>query len=253
MNKGAYPLPEDREGLRGHIWISGYDKNLLDLVAEDGTNLDDRELEGKSPINLEGGRSAVIFTGNVFTLPSGSTSYKAPIIVTATYLYKTSSAPIVCIDPNPRASDVKEKVCDIGKYGNIAFSGGQGAPVVVTRVEEEVTSGSILFKIEILNSGKGIVISESNIPRDPNAGYDWRDLNNVEIEEITVGNDLLTYCKPTIGGTVKLINNKGYIVCRFSTGGINEVYTTPLNIRLRYGYSSSVRKDIEIVKDVGFG
>ena len=123
----------------------------------------------------------------------------------------------------------------------------------MSRVEEEVTSGSIIFRIEIQNSGKGLVINENDIARDPNAGYDWRDLNLVEIEEISVGNQDILDCKPSVGEFVRLINNKGFIICRLRTTGINSVYTTPMNIKLRYGYSSSIRKEIDVVNDIGFG
>lgn len=248
QNKGAYPQPDESEGLDGRIWIGGFDNDILELSTEDN-RLDDKALEGKSPINLEGGRSAVLFTGSVSILPSGASSYKAPIVITATYLYKTISAPIVCIDPNPRTSNIREKVCDISKYGNIALSGGQGSPIVVSKVEEEVTSNAIIFRIELQNTGKGLVISENE--KDPNTGYDWREMNKVVLEDISVGN-LNMDCRPSIGEIVQLINNKGFIICRLKTTGISNVYTTPLNIQLRYGYSSSIRKEIEIVSEVKF-
>ncbi len=252
VNRGAYPQPDEREGLRGRIWIGGFDPNILELSPEEGSSLDDRALEGKSLINLEGGRSAVLFTGNVFQLPSGTSAYKTPIVVSASYLYKTTAAPMVCVDPKPRSTNIKEKVCDVSKFGNIAIPGGTGGPVIVSRVEEEVTSGNIIFRIELQNSGKGLVIGESDINKDPNVGYDWRDLNKVVIEDISVGNLEVTDCRPSVGEVVQLINNKGFIICRMRTAGINDVYTTPLNIRLRYGYSTSVKKDIEILKDIVF-
>lgn len=253
QNKGSYPQPDD-DPLFGYIWVGGFDPNILQLIPEI-PKLDSKTLEGKSPINLEGGRSAVLFRGEVFPLPSGTASYKAPIVVTATYLYKTTTSPIVCIDPNPRTANIREKVCDISKYGNIAVSGGQGAPIVVSKVEEEVTSKTIIFRIEIQNSGKGLVIHPDDIAKNPNLGYDWRNLNKVVIEDISVGGIRLggADCRPSVGDIVQLINNKGFIVCRLKTANIkNEVYTTPLNIELSYVYSSSVRKEIEIIKEVGF-
>ena len=51
---------------------------------------------------------------------------------------------VVCIDPDPYSVVQEQKVCNIG---DVSVSGGQGAPIAVTRIEEEVGSDKIYFRI----------------------------------------------------------------------------------------------------------
>ncbi len=250
QNKGAFPQFDERsERLDAHIWVSGFDTRLMELFPEQDV-LDERILEGKSPINLEGGRTSVILNGGVFNLPEGTSSFKVPIIVTLTHRYMTIASPTVCIDPIPRAGKLREKVCDIGKFGSVAYSGGQGSPVIVSKVEQEVTSRDLIFRIEVQHVGKGILLDDALIRYDPNRGYSFRDLNRVKIDEISLAGGEGLNCRPD--GEIQLVNNKGYIICSLSKSQVegNNVYQTPLTIKLRYGYSSSIRKDIEILKEL---
>ena len=122
----------------------------------------------------------------------------------------------------------------------------------MTRVEEDATHDNILFKIYIKNAGGGFVIDQDDIDNDPNKGYDWDRLNLVKIEDITIGNRKMTECRPDLGDYVHLIKDEGYIFCRFSTAGISSVYTTPLNIKLEYGYSNSIERNIEIFEEIEY-
>ncbi len=250
-NEGAFPQFDDTRRLNGHIWVGGFDSNIIDLRPDEDL-LDDQELEGKSPYNDRGGYSAIVLSGAVHPLPEGTTYYNPNIIVTATYRYTTIAAPEICIDPAPRSTDVKEKVCNVYNYDSVSLSSSQGAPVAVTRVEEDATHDNILFKIYIKNVGDGLVIDQDDIDNDPNKGYDWDRLNMVKIEDITVGNRKMTECRPDLGDYVHLIKDEGYIFCRFSTAGISNVYTTPLNIKLEYGYSNSIERDIEIFEEIEY-
>ncbi len=252
-NRGAFPQPEETGEFYGYIWVGGFDRSILELEPDTANNvLDEFSLEGKSPINMEGGRDAVVFTGDVFGLPGGVPFYRTPIIVTATYEYKTIAAPTICVDPYPRSSEVREKVCQIYEYGSMAISGSQGAPVAITSIEEDATSGYLLFRIHVQNVGGGLVIPIGDIFEDPNLGYDWDELNRVYIGDVSVGNVPVDDCRPD--DYIKLENNRGYMLCRISTARLGSpTYKAPLNVELNYGYSSSVRKDIEIVKDVQFG
>lgn len=247
-NKGAFPQFDD-SGLNAHIWLGGFDNNIIELLPEE-TLLDESALEGKSPYNLEGGYLGVVINGKVYNLPSGTSYYKPTLKVTVTYKYKTIAAPEVCIDPNPRSTDVKEKVCDITRFGSVSLSSSQGAPVAVTRVDEDATHDSTLFKFYIQNVGKGLVIDENDISNDPNKGYDWDEMNKVRLADVSIGNRKITECRPDIGSYIDLINDKGYVFCKFSTAGINTVYTSPLNIILEYGYANSIDKDIEIFEEI---
>lgn len=260
-NRGAYPQ-FDEGGFEGYLWIGGYDPGVISLIPEGGTSDGGRAelhttgaLEGKSEVNLEGGYSAVVIKGQALDLPQGIPFYRTPIIVTATYKYRTIASPIVCIDPNPRSANVKEKVCRVSEYGNIAMSGSQGAPVAITSVEEDVTANNILFKIHVQNVGNGMIIDELDVNKNPNQGYEWQSLDWVRIEDITIGNtDLRTIgqCRPTIGNSLKLINGRGYIFCQMPTSSASSVYKTPLTIRLDYAYSNSIQREIEIFRELSY-
>lgn len=271
-NKGAFPQSDEIGDFRGKLWIGGYDDKILRIYPRlgssvtEGVNLRGEDLEGKSAYNRDGGYSAVEFQMNVGDLPQGMPYYRPRLIVSASYLYKTIANPIICVDPEPRSTRVREKVCEIGDYSATGSGGGsgkggsvgaglgsQGAPIGVYRVEEDVTGNDILFKIYLQNAGKGLVIQESDMDNNPNEGYDWRDMNLVRIEDIRVGSIRMTECRPVIGRDVELINDKGYIFCRLDKSAVGgEAYVTPLNIILSYGYVNSIERDIEIYEEVSF-
>ncbi|MEA2036023.1 MAG: hypothetical protein U9O94_00835, partial [Nanoarchaeota archaeon] len=228
---------------------------------------DSRELEGKSVYNREGGYSAAELVMRVLDLPDGMPYYRPRLIFTAVYRYKTIANPMVCIDPEPRSTKVREKTCEIGDYSAVGRGGGsgrggsvgsglgsQGAPIAVTRVEEDVTSDFILFKIYLRNVGTGMVIPENVIDRNPNEGYDFREMNTVRIEHIKAGSILMSECRPAMGDYVELIDELGYIFCKLekSTNSITEAYATPLNIELSYGYTTSEEREIEIFEEIDF-
>lgn len=271
-NEGAFPQSDEVDEFYGKLWIGGYDDKILRIFPRlgssvtQGVNLDGEELEGRTSYNRDGGYSAVEFQMDVGDLPQGMPYYRPRLIVTASYLYKTIANPMICVDPEPRSTKVREKVCEIGDYSALGWGGGsgrggnvgsglgsQGAPIEVTRVEEDVTGTDILFKIYIRNVGDGLVIQESDVDNDPNEGYDWRDMNLVRIEEIKVGNTRMTECRPTIGRDVELIDDDGYIFCRLDKSALGgKAYVTPLNIQLSYGYANSRERDIEIFEEVEF-
>jgi len=270
-NKGAFPQSDEVDDFRGKLWIGGYDERIVQIYPRlgssvyQGVDLEGGELEGKSPYNRDGGYSAVEFQMNVGDLPEGMPYYRPRLIITASYLYKTIANPIICVDPEPRSTKVREKVCEIGDYsasGGGSGAGGrvgsglgsQGAPIAVTSLEEDVTGTDILFKIYIQNVDDGLVILESDIDNNPNQGYDWRDMNLIRIEDIKVGNVRMTECRPSIGRDVELIDDKGYIFCRLDKSiAEGKAYVTPLNIVLSYGYTTSIEEDIEVFEEVSFG
>ncbi len=265
-NKGAFPQSDEVDEFRGKLWIGGYDDNILRIFPRlgssisQGVDLDGGALEGKSSYNRDGGYEAVEFQMDVGDLPQGLPYYKPRLIVSASYLYKTIANPIVCVDPEPRSTKVREKTCEIGDYSAAGSGGGagsglgsQGAPIEVYRVEEDVTGTDILFKIYIKNMRDGLVIQESDIDNNPNEGYDWRDMNLVRIEDIRLGSIRMTECRPIIGRDVELIDEKGYIFCRLDKSAVGgKAYVTPLNIILSYGYVNSIEEDIEIFEEVEF-
>ncbi len=249
-NRGAFPQYDQIGQLNGRIWVGGFPRDIIDLRPERDL-LDEEALEGKSTYNPDGGYTSVIIAGPVYELPEGTPFYPTKVIVTATYNYETIASAKVCVDPSPSGTKIREKVCDIESYQSISL-GSQGAPVAVTSIEEEPTYRSLLFKIYVSDVGNGLLIDESDVGRNPNKGYDWDRLNKVRIADVTLGNRVMTECKPDIGDYLRLSDGKGYIFCKLDTSGIDSVYTAPLNVKLRYGYANSVSKDLEIYEEVGY-
>jgi hypothetical protein len=250
-NKGAFPQIEEDGDFEAYLWIGGYDRDIVDISPDRGISLDAFELEGINQYNEDGGFSTVEFSANVYDLPSGRTHLEQPLIFTVSYLYKTIASPVICIDPEPRSSYIRDKVCEVDE--TISLS-SQGAPIAVTSVQEKVSSEVISFRIHVSNVGRGIVIPEEEIDNDPNeGGYDWRDLDEVKIDDIRAGDLRMSSCRPDIGDRVQLVNGDGYIYCRLDKSLVgNRVYTTPLNIELSYGYAESVKKDIEIFEEIEY-
>jgi len=247
-NQGAFPQYDEHSKFDGVLWIGGYDDDLLRITPSNGIDLDAEELEGKSQYNNEGGRSLLSFDVDVKKLPSGTTVYKPILLFTATYRYQTIASPMVCIDPDPQSMEVREKVCTTHDVS----AGSQGAPIVVSNIEQDVAGDTIIFKIRIRNTGNGILIPESDWNQDPDEGYDIRDLDEVKIRDVRVGNTRMSSCMPSIGKALKLTNNEGYIQCRLDKSRIgSNVYTSPLNIELTYGYTTSISTAIEVIEDIG--
>ncbi|MBW2979951.1 hypothetical protein KY360_00860 [Candidatus Woesearchaeota archaeon] len=248
QNRGAFPQYDQVGQLNGRVWVGGFPKDIIDL-RPDSDLLDEEALEGKSSYNRDGGRTSVIISGPVYDLPKGTPYLPTKAIVTATYNYETIGSANVCIDPSPRGTTVREKVCRIEDYSSLSL-GTQGAPVAVTGIEEEATHRNLLFTIYVENVGDGLLIDENDVYKNPNKGYEWDRLNKVRITDVTIGNRLMTECRPDIGDYLTLSDGKGYIFCKFSTAGIDDVYPAPLNVRLRYAYANSVSKDLEIYEEV---
>jgi hypothetical protein len=249
-NEGAFPQYDQIGQLNGRIWVGGFPRDIVDL-RPDTDLLDEEALEGKSSYNPDGGYSSVIISGPVFQLPHGTTYYKTKAIITATYRYETAGSTEVCVDPFPKGTTVREKVCDVDDYGSVSM-GTQGAPVAITRIEEDTTHRALLFKIYVENVGDGLIIDENDISKNPNRGYDWDKLNKVRLTDVTIGNRMMTECRPDIGNYLTLTEGEGQIFCKLSTAGIESVYTAPLNVKLRYAYANSISKDLEIYEEVGY-
>lgn len=250
QNKGAFPQYDQVGQLNGRIWIGGFPRDIIDL-RPDSDLLDEEALEGKSSYNRDGGFTNVIISGPAYELPQGTSYYRTKAIVTATYNYETIGSAKVCIDPAPRSTAVREKVCRVEDYYSISM-GTQGAPVAITRVEEEATHRSLLFKIYVENAGDGMIIDENDVARNPNKGYDWDRLNKVRIADVTIGNRMMTECRPDVGDYITLNEGRGIIFCKLDTAGIDSVYTAPLNIKLKYAYANSISKDLEIFEEVEY-
>ena len=253
-NVGAYP--ESTSEIAGSIFIGGYDKTILNFKVgdADSTTLSfkDKFLQGRSGLNPNGGYDLLQYDGKVIALNLPVGKYNPTLSLTSCYKYQTNANPSVCIDPNPY-SDTTKKICTIQP---ITLS-SQGAPVAVTRIEEDIISNKIYFRITVKNVGSGDVLGVLPERCSPEAQVLKRDeFDLVKLEEIKLSNtDLKASCKPLVGASsdsIRLINGEGTIICDTTLTddmkNQKQGYTTPLKIKLEYTYRNFFQKPIEILK-----
>jgi len=270
-NKGAYDAGTVSNTESGpytkflKFYISGFDGSILTGKRED--NSDDpifdkwsfwqSELEGKSEFNPLGGIAYKDFSTKIGALPEGMDSFKTNFLVTACYTYETLAVSSVCIDPIPYSSVAREKAC---RVSDVSLSGGQGAPVAVTKIEEEAAKGKVRFKIYFENKGNGKIFDMSSNKRtgkdgnlkcnpysEEGLGYD--DLDKIILNKVSVGSDDITSdCEPVKEGTIRLIDGRGFIICEKDGLTGTSAYNTPIEINVAYGYTTSIQKEIEILK-----
>ncbi len=250
-NKGAYPQPNPITGWAinvispttkgiGTLYLSGFDNTLIVGMPK---RIDIPQLEGQSPYNPEGGYDVVSFRGNILNFDSRNIdNYNANFLVTSCYKYETISSQTVCVDPEPYSTKEKTKVCTIPP--SYSLSGGQGAPVAVTKIEEIVLSNKIQFKIYLKNVGDGKVIDKNRLNIDCPYSLDYTNLDKVYVSGRVSGYSLS--CRPN--NPIILINGVGTVICTIPKPAMSKsAYTTPLQVKLEYGYSSSIQKGVEIL------
>ena len=251
-NKGAYPQPNPITGWAinvinpnakgiGTLYLSGFDDKIVTGMPK---QMKIPELEGKTSYNLEGGFDTVLFHGNIVDLSSRKidTNYNAEFLVISCYNYETIAYQTVCIDPDPYSIKQKTKVCTVPP--SYSLSGGQGAPVAVTKIEETTLANKIQFIIYIKNVGSGKVIDKNRLNIDCPYSLSSENLDKVYVSGRVSGYSLS--CKPR--NPITLTKGERIVVCTIPKPTMSKsAYTTPLQIKLEYGYSSSIQRSVEIL------
>lgn len=205
-------------------------------------------LEGDTPETPNGGMEVYEFPAYIYDVPASLETFQQPFLVTACYDYVTHSTSMVCVDPKPN-TNVK-KVC---KPGTTTLSGGQGAPVAITSIEQQAGSKKTVFTIHIKHQRKtstdDLYDYFSLYKCDPKSGETVRltDKNVVYVGRITLSGIPLQ-CMPD--NKIRLDEqNNGQISCTaYFDGAAETAYQAPLEIELWYGYSKSIQKTITIKK-----
>ena len=250
-NKGTFPKEDEQNALdSGEIYLSGFDYRIIDI--ESSKSLSGLDLPAASSLYPEGGFDIVGFDGEIITDNIMVDRYEPIVLATICYPYSTELGTSVCIDPFP--FDKSKKVCEMGSQ---TFA-NQGAPVAITRIDQEASTNKIQFKITIKNAGDGEIIELGKLGAcDPlgSSNLERNDFDKVILESMNLGTmELLSECEPFAEGSnnlIRLHDGEGFIICsvdmlQFSVA--RSAYTTPLNIRLKYGYKSTVSKQIKISK-----
>ena len=250
-NKGSYPREDDDNILsRGQIYISGFDTSIIDM-EQNSERLNRQFLQGKSSFNPEGGFDTVEFTGSIFADNIIVDKYEPTILATLCYPYITKASPSICIDPFP-FDDKQKKVCNIGSQTLTS----QGAPIAITRIDQEASTTKIQFKISLKNVGGGDVIKLNALEKcNPfeREGLEREDFDRIELVRADAGFATLNNCGPFPDGDriLRLHNGEGFIICSLDSSSYDDVrsaYITPLNLVFRYGYRTTISKPIKISK-----
>ncbi len=242
-NAGATTI--DGSTFGGNVYVSGFDPNIITgMKTADGIGA----LGGKGLFDPEGEFEIKEFSGNVALRPDVDT-YKPTFQVTSCYSYETLAIALVCIDPDPFSVTSKQKVC-FSK--DVSLSGGQGAPVAVTKVELSPTTDKLRFVIQLSNVGGGTVYAQGSQNCNPySPGLSFKEIDEIGLQEVKVANsDITSTCKPLTNGKIKLISGKRSVFCELDMAGFRNTpaFNTPISVKLRYGYRDSVTKTVEIVR-----
>ena len=239
-------------------------------------------LEGKSLENTVGGKSSVYLQMKTGMLDPQSQSKTSAVTMTACYDYETKATVPVCIDTDPYNLKKGVKACTIKD----AVFTDQGAPLAITKVETKSLpqaggSAKLEFYITIENKGLGEVVSLvdplgdlktkevriletpymetlkkacspkiilEELDSDKKATY-LKNLWNIVGLKVQLSTDEEDKfdCSPQ---PIRLIDKKAVVRCVYS-GFIqpNTDYMTVLNIFLKYGYTHTITKSIEIQKN----
>jgi len=244
-NRGSWP---DSDIFEGFLVISGFDLSAIQGTWESG-DIMPATLQGKSQFNPEGGYATMTYEDrDGVTVPFDADRYPAEIMVTACYRYKTLARPRICIDPDPYSIVAEDKVCHVDDEGEISIeAGGQGAPISVTSVRQEIGADKIYFRIYVSNVGGGRVI-------EPNA-YNFCpfDLETDEINKVyataTLPHDSNPICTPRgdPSDPIRLQNGRGYMFCSFTLPSAGTAYWSQLYVTLDYVYSDSIKTRVDVI------
>ncbi|MBI2651243.1 hypothetical protein HYX01_02135 [Candidatus Woesearchaeota archaeon] len=242
-NKGAYPETEEQK-IDGKVYISGFDKSIIDIEKE--KDLADVLLPSAFVAYPEGSLDNIQFDGKILSEKLRAEKYEANIMATLCYSYATKAAASVCVDTAPLE---KNKVCSAESKTLTS----QGAPVAVTRIDEEVSSDKIHFKISISNAGNGDVINREVLEKCNPYGdkrLERDDFDKVELVKVTLGQQELK-CNAE-NNKIRLFNGQGFAICTLDKEDFKNIptFTSPLNIELKYGYKSTILKQINVLKVV---
>lgn len=239
-NRGASEIRD------GYIYFTGFDTNIITQFGpgpEIGTRtwttfrMDDK----KTQFNREGGYDIVEFSSSSISL-GGLPSYRIPLTAYACYDYETIASTEICVDPEPYKPP-SEKPC---QTRNVNFGGSQAAPVAVTYANIESMVNQVRITFTIKNVGNGMIVRRNSIERNCPTNFGPNDVDVVQLTHVTLGGRSVSLndCSPS--GEIRLSNGVGRVSCVITNIGADTAFTTPLEIKLDYGYRTHIRRDVEI-------
>ncbi len=252
-NEGAHDVDD------GILYIN-YDRQTIEL----SNNLIElqKPLHGKSQFYPDGEDQIIDISADHFkSLEKKEKSEKTIINANLCYTYTTEATAELCINPSKFThTGVEQGICDPSRSTSL---GSQGAPVAVTSIEQhtvprEYGEFGIKFMIDIKNTGNGEVRKKTAYYKECNIGISQALLQEekgvISIDEITfsdysTADDAFNkiVCRPN-EEEIKLEDGKASILCTAVLEKERGSYTTPISVRLSYGYVSSESESVRIKK-----
>lgn len=246
-NKGAQDI---KQGLLILIPESTYFDKLAPSIKE-------INIEGKKQYNPLGKSDTIDFTFQNVKIPTENK--QSFVLARACYLYTTHAKAQICLG-NPTYDK-----CNYNATKEISLSGGQGAPVAVTKISENVKntdkSYTIYLDIYIENVGGGKVTIPGDYKGYCNEGDTFEKrtkLNNIQIDKVQISSNidlpLLGGENPNADGCRIVTNGKDFdltsrhLICT-KTFQKNEndksAYSTLLTIDMSYGYTETITRSVK--------
>ncbi len=242
-NAGASPIS------KGALYLTGYDPSYLFGTSYKSENFYDSRsgaLKGKSIMYPQGETRIAEFQTKT-NKPEHIDSFEQKLKLTACYEYKTTASTQVCIDPEPYIQGGGKKTCIPGLQ---SLSGGQGAPVAVTKIDERIAGNTVYFDIHFKNMGSGEAFVGS--PSNCYTSLSYSEINRIEVTSVRLSNRGVSYCEPRLGSSIVLTNGEGFIKCYSSIPTNGDEYLTNLDVVLEYSYRESAPlKTINILSAPG--
>lgn len=228
------------------VFLSGFDPSIITGISAVGEQISD--IRPRDQFTPQGGVDHVTFQGRVRSLRSkGVDRYPARLQATLCYGYETVASANVCVDPNPFAPTIQQKVCTPGFVG---LGGGQGAPVAVTGVEVDPALGKTRFRIQVQNVGGGELFRPESLERcSPfSEGLSFDNVDVLKVKSVLVSDrQLLQKCAPLSNGELRLVNGVGTLFCELDRVAGVAAFVAPLVVQLEYGYRTTLLRNVDIL------
>lgn len=255
QNRGAYDIQNGRLAITGNLYFVPQEGEELSLAFD---------LAGKSLFNPDGEFAFEEYQATAGTVDMDKTD---SFFIVACYPYRTFASATICI--NPRVIDIEDSAprreCDIVP---LSLVGGQGAPVAVTGVNEEIVHLGenmirLVLKISVSNAAKGKVVKSSAYEKDCSRMALVPDevgvieINNIAFSSYRLGSETDEYsikCQNLRSDRTFTLDSSGKFTLEcyadIDLGFIGATaFTTPLTVELSYGYSELSEKRSLTIKN----
>jgi len=218
-------------------------------LAPVGDRQKDFELEGKSEFLPIGSLDQIEFIMKNHGLPAQHESYFTNVIFQACYPYKTFAGVSVCIDPDIQNLN-RQKPC---YPETITLSGGQGAPVAVTRVEplmvpdEDMVAPMFGIYVSHLGTGQVITTQGTDTACKTSGAPDNKLLSSINVK--ARAHNIQLTCTPNPvrlrpGEETRFICDSPDLKFDAASG----TFSTVLSIELEYGYVTTTVLPVTITR-----